>query len=223
MIHADARSRITGNDLHLVIQCLTDLRRTSQEDATRLVEREGLDDILDDAPLGTALLAVPLPGPSASLLFYVLIRQALVAHGIADRRLADYCAALLREFGGGRRAFRIAQVDDQEHFYVVDILRDANTSHDPRAFRALVHLGNYTLWLAGLFPDRIAAREIRRGGPNLAYYEAMGHRGYAVASDHALADRAGLADVYRLAADRFGDVRQALTTVGGRLALRPAA
>ena len=39
------------------------------------------------------------------------------------------------------------------------------------------HLGNYALWLSGLFPDYIEARHWRRGAPDLDYYEEMGRRG----------------------------------------------
>ena len=57
---------------------------------------------------------------SASLLFYVLVRHALVAEGLTDRILADYLAAMLRDFGVRRRANRIGDHDDHEHAYMVD-------------------------------------------------------------------------------------------------------
>jgi len=42
-----------------------------------------------------------------------------------------------------------------------------------------VHLGNYSLWLAGLFPDYIAARRSRKGGPDLPYYDELGRQDFA--------------------------------------------
>src|SRR5581483_8101373 len=81
----------------------------------------------------------------------------------------------------------------------------------------MVHLGNYALWLAGLFPDYIAARHLRKGGPDVTYYDALGRHGFGMASDHVLADRYGLDGVLRTAADRFPSVRTALNRVSDRV------
>lgn len=221
MIAPDTRGRFTDEDLALVLSSLARATGTPEELVERWIAREGLDAILDQPPLVQDVLAAPLPGPSPSLLFYLLVRHAFLREGIDDRVLTDYCAALLREFGIRRRAFRVHSVDDQEHVYLVDILADLATAEDPRRYRILVHLGEYSLWLGGLFPDRIEAGR-RRGAPDLSYYEELGHRGYAAASDHRLADRAGLAGIYRTAAERFGDLRRALAAVGAQLALRAA-
>lgn len=222
MIAADARMRFTREDLELVRSALARVEGSDLDRAHRTLERSGMDEVLDWAPVVDTLLMSPMPGPSVSLLFYALVRQALLEEGVPERRMADYCAALLREFGERRRAYRIASVDDREHHFMVDILADLATADSVRQYRLLVHLGNHTLWLGGLFPDRIEAQRVRRGAPDLSYYESLGHRGYAAASDHALAERAGLTDVYRIAAERFPALRAALTTVRNRLALRAA-
>ena len=72
-----------------------------------------------------------------------------------------------------------------------------------------MHLGNYSLWLAGLFPDYVAARRSRRGGPDLPYYDELGRQGYQLASEHRLAERFGVAGIYRAAAERFPTLRVA--------------
>jgi hypothetical protein len=107
--------------------------------------------------------------------------------------------------------------DDQRHRYLVDIVADLDATGGDRRFKVLAHLGNYALWLAGVFPDYIAARRVRRGGPGLSYYDSLGQRGYALAADHALADRMGLETVFRTAADRFQVVRGALTSLSDRV------
>jgi hypothetical protein len=81
----------------------------------------------------------------------------------------------------------------------------------------MVHLGNYSLWLAGLFPDYIAARHRRKAGPDVSYYDALGRRGFGMASDHQLAHEYGLGTVLRTAADRFPSVRSALNGVSERV------
>ena len=210
MITADARSRITADDVALLGSCLG-------TDPARL---RSLDALLDRREVATFLLHATLPGPSASLLFYVLVRHSLLDVGIEDPSVADYFAAVLREFGSRTRAVRVAEVDDQEHHYLVDILSDLAAATGERQFKVSVHLGNYALWLSGVFPERIAAQRLRRGGPDVSYYESMGGRGYAEASEHRLAERIGLDDVLRTAAERVHEVRVALNQVSAQLALR---
>ncbi|HEV8151028.1 MAG TPA: hypothetical protein VGP61_12650 [Gemmatimonadales bacterium] len=210
MITADARSRITAQDVELLGSCLgTDPARLSS-----------LDAVLDRREVATFLLRATLPGPSASLLFYVLVRHSFLDVGVDDPTVADYFAAVLREFGIRNRATRVAEVDDQEHHYLVDILADLAAATGERQFKVSVHLGNYALWLSGVFPERIAAQRLRRGGPDVSYYESMGGRGYAEASEHRLAERIGLDDVLRTAAERVHEVRVALNQVSAQLALR---
>jgi len=147
----------------------------------------------------------------------VLIRHTLRHAGLDDRDLADYLAALVVDFGRRDRAFRVDWNDDEQHRYLVDILADLEACEGERRFRVMAHLGNYALWLAGLFPDYIAARRLRKGGPDLTYYDAMGRRGFELASDHVLAGQYGLADVFRSAAERFPLVRTALNGMSDRV------
>ncbi len=215
MIQPDARSRLTPQDIALVFQCTGAEPFADGPDV--MLPAEDMDAALDRPELVDGLRATPPPGPSLSLFFYVMVRHALVARGITDRRMADYCAALLREFGRGDRAHRVAAVDDHRHQYLVDIVADATTATAERRFMVQVHLGNYALWLAGIFPERIEARRSRKGGPDLAYYDALGGRGFALASDHWLADRVGISDVLRTAAGRFTALRGALNAVSSDL------
>ena len=215
MITADARSRLTPGDLALLSQALGG----GDDDPDLELIRRGLDQVLDRDELRQYLLDGKMPGPSASLFFYVLVRHALREEGLDDRTLADYCAALLREFGVRNRANRVDDVDDQDHHYLVDILADLGQARRERQFKVCVHLGNYALWLTGIFPDRIHARRAHRGGPTLGYYEALGQRGYAEASEHQLAEWTGLGPVLLTTAERFTEVRRALNRVRSDLKL----
>ncbi len=184
----------------------------------RRLETEGPDALLDTPDLAERLLAIrTIMVPSEVLFFYVMVRHALQQSGIDDRELADYLAALLLEFGRRDRAQRVDWHDDQSHRYLIDILADLEASHGERRFRVLLHLGNYALWLGGIFPQYIEARRVRRGGPDLSYYDALGRRGYSLAAEHALADRFQLDGVLQVAADRYGVVRTALNGVAERL------
>ncbi len=184
----------------------------------RRLATEGPDPLLDSSDLLERLLTVrAMLVPSEALFFYVVMRHALRGAGIDDRELADYLSALLLAFGQRDRAWRIDWNDDQRHRYLVDILADLAASGGERRFRVMVHLGNYSLWLAGLFPDYIAARHLRKGGPDVTYYDTLGRRGFGMASDHALAGESGLGAVLRTVAERFPSVRGALNGVSDRL------
>src|SRR5207253_10202748 len=68
---------------------------------------------------------------------------------------------------------------------------------------------SHSLGFAGLFPDHIEARRTRMGGPDLPYYDEVGRQGYRLASEHRLAERFGVASIYRSAAERFPALRVA--------------
>ncbi|HWA17349.1 MAG TPA: hypothetical protein VG817_13020, partial [Gemmatimonadales bacterium] len=184
----------------------------------RRLETEGPDALLDAPDLPERLLtARTIMVPGEALFFYVMVRHALQQSGLDDRDLADYLTALLLEFGRRDRANRVDWHDDHSHRYLIDILADLEASHGERRFRVLLHLGNYALWLGGIFPQYIEARRVRRGGPDMSYYDGLGQRGYSLAAEHALADRFHLDGVLHTAADRYAVVRAALNGVAERL------
>ena len=218
MIRADTRGRLTAADLQLVILLLSRGSAHRRASLERRLAAEGPDALLDASELPERLLAVrTMLVPSEALFLYVVTRHALVRAGIDDRDLADYLAAMVLDFGRRDRAWRIDWNDDQRHAYLTDIMLDLEASDGERRFKVLAHLGNYALWLAGLFPDYIAARRLRKGGPDVTYYDALGRRGYGLASDHALADQYGLDGVFRVAAERFPSLRSALNGLSDRL------
>ena len=85
------------------------------------------------------------------------------------------------------------------------------------AFPSGPDIGNHSLFLAEVFPDRIRFRAENRGFPSLRYYEALGQANFRVASDHRLADRYALAPIFAVLAERFQDARLALNDVSQRL------
>lgn len=172
---------------------------------------EGPDALWDDPRLPGALAASrDLRRPSAALFFYAVLRRLLLDLGCDDRSVTDYCAAMVLAFGRGDRAYRTHECDENRHAYLVDLVEEAGRADGEHQFLVRMHVGNFSLWLTGIFPDYIAARRTRKGGPTLRYYETMGRSGFLLASDHRLAEQLGLDQVLRSAADRFGELRLAL-------------
>jgi hypothetical protein len=218
MILADTRHHLTRADAELAVRLIA---RDSVSDRAELDQQltdRGIDAVLDDPRLPTALLRSG-QGACASLpLFaYVVVRHALRRLGEDDRNLADYVASVFLHFGLRDRAHRVGPSDDQVYDTLADLAGDVDDPDGRRSFLVRTHLGNYALWLSGLYPDYIEQRRWRRGGPDLDYYEEMGRRGFRLAADHRLAEDHGLATLYATAAERFGLLRAALNDVSDAL------
>lgn len=218
MIVANVRRRLTRDDAHLVVHLVARGSAREQDAAEARLREDGLDVLLDDPRLLEGLVRAPAgAGASWPLFCYVLVRHALRAHGTDDRTLADYVAAVFEAFAWRDRAHRIAAHDDERYDTLVALLRDAESAEPRRALLVQVHLGNYALWLAGCFPDRIEAQHHRRGGPDLDYYDALGARGFQLAAEHRLAQEQGLAPLFAEAARRYVALRVALNAVSDTL------
>jgi hypothetical protein len=97
------------------------------------------------------------------------------------------------------------------------MLTALKTADDRTSFLIRVHIGNHSLFLSGVFPDRIRFRAEARGFPDLKYYEGLGRTQYRVASDHRLAQRYEVAKIFNTLADRFETTRRALNDIADRL------
>jgi hypothetical protein len=215
MILANVRTRLDRRDAQLVVRLLSRGRQDAQERAEGELADHGLDPLLDDPGLLQALIE-SRQGAHASLpLFaYVVVRHALRAAGEDDRTLADYLAAVLMEFGLRDRATRVAASDDEVYTTLAELLGAAESTDARRSFLVRTHLGNYALWLSGLFSDTVEHRRWRRGGPDLDYYEELGRRAFRLAAEHRLAAEYGMVALYAALAERFTVMRVALTQIG---------
>jgi hypothetical protein len=218
MILANVRASLTRDDAQLALRLVASDSAAERESAEARLRDEGIDALLDDPRLLPAMLRRSHGARAGlALLCYVLVRHALRGVGEDDRDLADYTAAIVVHFGMRARAMRVAEHDDERYDTLAALLGDAEGPDPRRAFLVRQHLGNYALWLSGLFPDHIEHRRWRRGGPDLDYYEAMGRRGFRLAAEHRLAREHGLAPLLEGAAARFALLRLALNRVSDAL------
>lgn len=218
MILANVRASLTRDDAQLALRLIAGGSRYEMETAEAALRDEGIDALLDDPRLLPALVESGLGGRAGLALFcYVVVRHALRGVGEQDRTLADYTAAILLHFGMRQRAARVAEHDDEEYDSLAALVEDVDGPDARRSFLVRQHLGNYALWVSGLFPDWIEHRRWRRGGPNLDYYEDLGRRGFRLAADHQVAKEHGLAPLFSEAAERFPRLRLALNRVSDTL------
>ncbi|MGQ0813748.1 MAG: hypothetical protein ACT4O1_04715 [Gemmatimonadota bacterium] len=218
MILPNVRASFGRDEAGYVIWLLTRGVETARDREEQRLREEGFDAILDDPRTLNALLANQggLSTAPQTLVFYVLVRHALLEHGIQDRTLADYISALLSTYGKGNRAYKADEADPAEYSYLIDLVSAAESASGQHAFMLHAHLGDFALWLSGIFPDYITTRVQRRGAPPIQYYESLGASGYRNAAYHNAAQQNGMDQVYRHCADAFPDIRIALNTISDR-------
>jgi len=226
MILADVRHRLTRDDAQVALRLVGRESEMAYASAEAALRDAGIDVLLDDPRLLDALLdphpatrtaGHPAMHASDLLFVYVVVRHALLAAELSDRVVADYISSLLVHFGRRDRAWRLGDNDDATYDTLVAISADVATTDARRSFLARVHLGNHALWLSGVFPDFIAYRRARRGGPDLEYYESLGRRGFELAADHRLAAEYGVVSLFAAVAQHFARLRIALNGISDTL------
>ncbi len=218
VIQPNCRVQFTAEDIDFIIATLG--RGAGDADClTRLLADEDTRDlILDDERLFHALLEHRgCLRVSARLYFYVLVRQVLRRTGIAERAVTDYVAEVLAEFSETERSRLHVPGKPEALDYFFEMLAALQTADDHTRFHIRAHIGNQSLFMSGIFPDRIRARAERKGFPDLDYYESLGQASFRAASDHRLARKHGLNDVFATLSEQFHETRLALNDMSERL------
>ena len=180
------------------------------------LDEEGMDTLLDDPRVLNAVLTEPNVPVRPDVIFYVLVRQALLEGGIQSRAVADYATSLIIGFGREGRANRISEGAVEEFRYLADLVINLESAGKRRTLLLSAHLGNYSLWMAGLFPQHVAHRTQRRGAPPISYFDEMGATGFRIASGLEGATALGLDQIFADVADHFQGVRVALNRISDR-------
>jgi hypothetical protein len=217
VIQPNCRVQFTAEDIAFIMKVLG-----KKEDAASLVslltDPETRDLILDNDALFHALLEQRgCLSVSCHFYFYILVRHVLRHSGLEDRAVADYVAEVLAEFSREERTRLNVPGQTGPLDYFVDMLAALQTADDHTAFYIRAHIGNHSLFLSGVFPERIRQRAERRACPDLKYYEEMGRINFRVAGNHRLAQRYDLGPIFETLSTRFGKARLALNDLAERV------
>jgi hypothetical protein len=217
MIRANCRERFTAADFDFIVRTLA----RSQTDQVSLVDLlsdvETRDSVLDHPRLVDAILNhCGHLRISSQFYFYVLARHVLQQGGIGDRKLCDYVASLLETFSRSSQ-LQISESGERVEQYIHDILIALTRATPEQTFLLRAHIGNYSLFISGIFHPAVAGQRNMRGGPDLEFYEQVGRTNYQLVAAHATARRCELDDVFEGLADQFRDVRLALNQLSDRL------
>lgn len=217
MIHANCRVRLTADDFQFIVRTLA-LKTSDRLSLERLLlDEETRDSLLDHEALAAAILESPERlDISPHLLFYVLCRKVLRETAVRSRESADYVASLLERFLQTTRLYSPDDATERNLRYISDMLL-AMTKAGPReSFVLRTHVGNYALFLCGMFLENVEKRR-RKGGPDVIFYERIGRSSFQHAAQHRDAKTLGLESVYREISEGFHEARLALNDLATRL------
>jgi len=218
MIQPNCRVQFAAEDIDFILSVLGAKIETAECLTKLLADEESRDLILDDEALFHALLERRgCLRVSTRFYFYILVRHVFRRSDIQDRAVADYVAEVLAEFARTERARCVVPGQTNPLDYLFEMLTALKTADDRTSFFIRVHIGNHSLFLSGVFPERIRFRAEMRGFPDLKYYEGLGRTHFRMASDHRLAQKYEVAKIYNTLADRFQATRLALNDIADRL------
>lgn len=218
MIQPNCRIQFTAEDIDFITRVLGRKMESADCLIKLLTDPESRDLILDDDALFRALLEqTGCLRVSNHFYFYVLVRNVLRQAGIEDRSVADYVAEMLTEYSSIEQSRCIVPGQASPLDYFFEMLGALRTADERTTFLLRVHIGNHSLFLSGVFPERIRFRAESKGFPDLKYYQEVGRTNYRVASDHRLARRYELAPIFSTLSENFEPARRALNDLSERI------
>ena len=216
VIRPNCRVQFTAEDIDFIVGVLGQKAGSSQALTQLLADEEARDLILDDESLLHAVLEHRnCLRISTHLYFYILVRHTFRRSDLKDRPLADYVASVLAEFSQVERTRCVVKGQPVDYFF--EMLAALQTADDTTGFYIRACIGNQSLFLSGVFPDRIRFRAERRGSPSLSYYEGLGRTNYRVAGDHRLARKYDVDAIFNTLSERFHQTRMALNDLRERM------
>lgn len=217
MIQANCRARFTAADFHFIVRTLARSPNDNVSLVDLLGDEETRDAVLDQPRLVETILSQGGQlAISSAFYFYVLARHVLQRAGIADRKLCDYVASLLETFSRANGLHAPNASEEKGAQYLSDMLIALSRASAAQTFLLRAHVGNYSLFVSGIFHEN-AQRRSRRGAPDLEFYEQIGRTNYQLVASHSTARRCELNDVFEELADRFHEVRLALNHLSDEL------
>jgi len=220
VIQANCRTQFTADDFSFVVRVLAKSQRDAVSLVTLLSDEQERDAILDHELIYNSVVdQAGCLQVSAAFYFYILTRRVLKRISLDERALTDYVAAVLLAFSNISqiRAPGDTTPTSRSFTYVSDILTRLNTCSPEQAYVLRTHMANYTLFLSGMFVERVNAHAERRGAPGISFYEAVGQSSYLSVAQHPQAKRTELQAIYEMLGNEFRRVRLALNNLAETL------
>ena len=175
LIQPNCRTQFAAEDVDFILSVLGARLGDAECLVKLLADEDSRDMILDDEELLRALLERRgCLRVSSHFYFYILVRNVFRRSGIEDRTVADYVAEVLAEFARAEQIRCIVPGQPNVLDYFFEMLAALQTADDRTSFQIRVHIGNHSLFLSGVFHERIRFRAEKKGFPDVRYYESIG-------------------------------------------------
>lgn len=145
-------------------------------------------------------------------------KQSTIQSFLADQQLTIYLVNMLDDFIDTRNVHSMPTSEDKEYHYVFEMIEASQNSSDTEAYRIFCHIGNYSLYLTGIFPDWIRYRHERKNRPmKVDDYSDYGKTYFKRASNHRLAKEKHMKPVLKKLSQGFDLVRTGLELLFKRI------
>lgn len=142
--------------------------------------------------------------------------------GITDREITSYVADLLTDFCEAEQLYKIRDGQGRQLDDVGEMLLESDPVFGPahsfdRERQVRKHVGDYTLFFAGMFPDSMPQRMRRQRLTSLLDLVLAGKQSYYVVSKFDIGEYANEAGLFGRLAERFESCVYGLNLVRGEL------
>jgi hypothetical protein len=220
VIRPNCRAQFTPADYDFVstVLALPVHGQQSQRIYRLFKDQDSMDQMLDHPRIFRALLDMrTCLAVSMHFYFYVLVRNVLLKEEILEREVADYVAEVLAEFALLSRLRKPNPADPGPLDYLFEMVAALEHLEEGERFAMQTHIGNYALFLSGIYPNQVLQRVQRRGAPGLRYYEDLGSAHFRMAGTHFLAKKLDMVAILKTLGEAFHVTRLALNHLSEKL------
>lgn len=116
----------------------------------------------------------------------------------------NYLANMLSTFVQTSQLYKMEKDDENQYRYIIDMIEEIQRSDNARRFYIYCHIGNYTLFFTGMFPEYIEHKfKYKKSLIDSRYYVDFGKTYFGLASEHAMARQHELDDTLHSLSEGF--------------------
>lgn len=207
----------TAEDLHFLTQVLSRISGNTVA-VEKLVQDESSLDLLLDNPavLEAVMDEAGCLRVSPRFYFYVLIRDILKRGKVHTPSLCHYLSEVLESFTKMTNLCHSGAEGSSSYAYLSDLLIALQKLPPNQSYQLRVHLGNYSLFMSGLFLDRLEFHSKRTGAPGIRFYESVGSASYRIAAENRIARQDQVDRLLQELSQGFHELRLALNEIADR-------
>ena len=148
------------------------------------------------------------PDPTLRRLFGALVERAFIQTlGVYESHVADYLADVLADFAHMQQVCKIRDLSGRPLEEVADMLLQADVRLAATSFNrereVHKHIGDFTLFWAGLYPEALPRLQAGSRRDHLLDYVQQGRNSYAIAATHDYGEYRHQAPVLKKLSDEF--------------------